>query len=188
MPEDRPPMTEICDADPLAKALAKLRPAGVTVDVSALLYQAGQASREGSVRFWKRACAITVGLAACALVAVYSSSSGPTTTSVPQEQAPESRGFSVQLRAPNAEATRLSEPKAEPEPAGRPEMDELGEYLRVQREVLAVGLDALPTHAPQTSTPTLSAADLGRTWNLPPEVLAAPYFQLPKKKANHEPE
>src|ERR1700752_26479 len=51
------PVTDpLCDADPLARALAKLRPAQTGLDAQKLLFLAGQAERDRSVSFWRRVC------------------------------------------------------------------------------------------------------------------------------------
>ena len=49
------PVTDpLCDADPLARALAKLRPVQTGLDPQRLLFLAGQAERDRTVSFWRR--------------------------------------------------------------------------------------------------------------------------------------
>lgn len=54
MPDSRPPLTaDPGPADPLARALAALRPSPSGLDERALLYRAGQASRDGLLAAWR---------------------------------------------------------------------------------------------------------------------------------------
>ena len=65
-PEPTPESNPLCGADPLARALAKLRPAPAGMDANRLLFEAGQVARDRDVAFWRR-----VSLAQFALMATF---------------------------------------------------------------------------------------------------------------------
>src|SRR5947208_1070626 len=54
-PEPTPEADPLCGGDPLARDLAKLRPAPAGVDVNRLLFEAGRVARDRDVAFWRRA-------------------------------------------------------------------------------------------------------------------------------------
>jgi hypothetical protein len=74
---DRPPEPEsnpLCGADPLARALAALRPVPAALETNRLLYLAGRADRERAVALWRRAflaqCVLFVAVGCVATVYV----------------------------------------------------------------------------------------------------------------------
>ena len=76
-----PDPNPLCTGDPLARELARLLPASVTMATTTLMYQAGRASRDGTVAVWQRlfAAACLCGGVGVILVGFY-----PTTTREPQ--------------------------------------------------------------------------------------------------------
>ena len=191
MPDSDPELSPLCDADPLARALAKLRPAPAAVDPARVAFLAGQASRAADAGFWKRAfaaqCALTGGLAA-ALTWFVVTSTAPQARTVAQPTP-------VPKVAPPAPEP-APPPRAAPEPYPEPveltaapapaNTDELGEYLRVRREVLAAGLGVLP-QATARPLPPVSPTELEKSLQLPPGVLAYPLATPPRPKAPPEP-
>lgn len=53
MPDADPNLSPLCDGDPLARALAALKPVPVDLATPHFLYQAGSAARERTVSFWR---------------------------------------------------------------------------------------------------------------------------------------
>ena len=54
-----PDLTDPLPTDPLAAALARLRPAPAAAEKPAFLFRAGQASRDALVRRWQALAALT---------------------------------------------------------------------------------------------------------------------------------
>jgi hypothetical protein len=184
----------LCDADPLARALAKLRPAPAGVDARNLLFLAGQAARERAVTFWRRAflAQLVLLIALGGWAALHFSQSGAV-----EQQTPTVRERIVYVDRRTGE--RVSQPEEAPPPrpapteyspppelARQPPSD-LGEYLRVRREVLTAGLGLLPdTQRPPAAS--ASPAELERSLNLPPGVLTAPYRVPPPRPKAESPD
>lgn len=184
----------LCDADPLARALAKLRPAPAGVDARNLLFLAGQAARERAVAFWRRAflAQLVLLVALGGWAALHFSQSGAA-----EQQTPTVRERIVYVDRRTGE--RVSPPEEAPPPrpapaeyspppelAQQPPSD-LGEYLRVRREVLTAGLGLLPdTQRPPAAS--ASPAELERLLNLPPGVLTAPYRVPPPRPKAESPD
>jgi hypothetical protein len=186
----------LCDADPLARALAKLRPTPAGVDARNLLFLAGQAARDRAVTFWRRAflaqLAVLVALGGWA-VPHFSQSSAV------EQQTPTVRERIVYVDRRTGE--RLTKPEEAPPPRpARPEYSppselaqqppsaaDLGEYLRVRREVLTAGLGLLPDAKRAPAAPA-SPAELERSLDLPPGVLTAPYRVSPPKPKAESPD
>ncbi len=166
--------------DPLAAALAKLRPAAAAAEKPAFLFRAGQASRDAVVRRWQ---AVTL-LAAVALVASWAY--GYVRYAELQQ-----RAATVEARAPES-TTAL--PPAPPTPARPlvftvpdatvpptppyydpdPTPQELADALQLRRDILTAGLTLLPPSRP----PVATAGDLRHI--LPGGVFTTPRHE-PKK-------
>jgi hypothetical protein len=186
----------LCDADPLARALAKLRPAPARVDARNLLFLAGQAARDRTVTFWRRAfMAQMVVLVVVGCLAVLHFVQ---LDAIEQQAPPTVRERIVYVDRRTGE--RISKPEEAPPPrpassdyAPAPELAhqtpnaaDLGEYLRVRREVLTAGLGLLPDTIRAPAAPA-SPAELERSLNLPPGVLTAPYRVPPPKPKTESP-
>jgi hypothetical protein len=188
MTNDQNPDNPLCGADPLARALAKLRPAPTGMDTNRLLFEAGQVARDRDVTFWRRvslaqfALMATVGCVAAVLLVKLASTP-------PQIQVVH---FTVQ---PPPE--EIPPPRTAPEPpvyapgngfVGKaPDPDTLAEYLRVRHEVLTAGLGLLPDYKPRPADP-VNPDELERSLNLPPGVLAIPQWQTRKPRPEPEPD
>lgn len=185
-PDPTPESNPLCGADPLARALAKLRPAPAGVDADRLLFEAGRVARDRDVAFWRR-----VSLAQFALMATFGCVAVvllvKLATTPPQVQI-----VRVEVEVPQKpeEAppprTAPQTPPAYP-PAGgfaadAPDPAALAEYLRIRHDVLTAGLGLLPDHRPRP-TPPVSADELERSLNLPRGVLAVPQWQPRKPRA-----
>jgi hypothetical protein len=190
-PEPTPESNPLCGADPLARALAKLRPAPAGMDANRLLFEAGQVARDRDVAFWRR-----VSLAQFALMATFGCVAAvlvvKLATTPPQVQI-----VRVEIEVPQKPEEAPS-PRIAPEtpsvypPAGgyagkTPDPDALAEYLRIRHDVLTAGLGLLPDHKPRPTAPA-SADELERSLNLPPGVLAIPQWQPRKPRPEPEPD
>ena len=158
------------DSDPFAKALADLRPAAPGVNLPALMYRAGQASRDRAVAGWRAAFAASlVGLGGT-WAAVFAF---PERLPVAREQVvpptpfadPTMDGSNLEqigravVGGPRSPTVRPPAPVVEvPEPSMGP--SEYVEYLRVRDDVLANGLAGLPPAPPPPGR--MSAAEVGR--------------------------
>ena len=171
-----PDPNPLCTGDPLARELARLLPAPVTMATTTLMYQAGRASRDSTIAFWQRlfAAACLSGVVGVILVGFY-----PTTTREPQviER--------IVYRDPPTVPVELAPmPRERPDdsPPVTPSVarsKEFTEYLRIRDSVLTAGLDALPNPKPQPAS-TVTPAELERSLDLPRGVLTAPYRLPPK--------
>jgi hypothetical protein len=157
--EPEPVTDPLCDGDPLARALAKLRPAQTCLDAQRLLFLAGQAERARTVAFWRW---VSVGQLA-ALVAV----GGAYLLTSLNDSAPMSRGEAGSYTAPRprlpastpdggAEEIPPPRPVASepyygiPQGFARAEPDDLSpedrvRWLALRNDVLTAGLGLLPT-------------------------------------------
>lgn len=194
MPDRDPDLTPLCDADPLARALAKLRPAPAGVDPLRVTFLAGQATAAARAAFWRRLfLAQTVVLVVVGGLAVVQSTwmfawvgevqrlEGMTPlpaqrTARPGE--PEPAPMPRPVPDPYPVEPELF---AQPVPVPATDVDELAEYLRVRREVLTAGLGLLP-ESKARPLPPVSPAELERSLQLPRGVLTAPYqFATPPR-------
>ncbi len=197
-PEPTPDPDPLCDADPLARALAKLRPAPAGLDPQKLLFQAGQAARDRTVAFWRRAflaqvavlaligCLGTVQFIRMAEIedrltnpqvverVVYVDRQ-PSQVPGPGEQVPEP----APPPRPAEESLPPGYQSTGPFARQGPDPDDLARYLRTRREVLTAGLGVLPDARPRPAAP-VNPADLEKSLDLPPGVLAVPQWQPPK--------
>lgn len=141
-------------------ALARLRPAPDGINIARLLFQAGQLSAPRRSWAWPCATAVSTMLAAalgCVLllrpapqpaeriVTVYVSSPSPTP--------PVGHVSNVPPKGTLETCPTPSTPTDTEQPAGE------GDYLRLRREVLAHGLDALPPPAPWPAVAPADDAD-----------------------------
>lgn len=187
----------LCDADPLTRALAKLRPAPARVDARNLLFLAGQAARDRTVTFWRRAFLTQVGL--LVLVGCVAVLHFVQLDAIEQQAPPTVRDRIVYVDRRTGE--RISKPEQAPPPRPAPSdcsplpelahqtpsAVDLGEYLRVRREVLTAGLGLLPD-AERAPVATTSPAELERSLDLPPGVLTAPYRVSPPRPKTESPD
>lgn len=193
MPDPRPPLTtDPGPIDPLARALAALRPAPPGLDERVLLYRAGQASRDGLLAAWRWVVIAQFGLLLVAgagatvllarLDALDRSPPAPVAQPAPTSVAPD--GGAEPRRPPKPEEaspTPPASPTAPPEYAGPTvEPDKIANYLRRRREVLTAGLGVLPDHGPKPPR-TTGPAEVERSLGLPPGVLAVPVHPNPPK-------
>ncbi|OWK45734.1 hypothetical protein [Fimbriiglobus ruber] len=188
MPEPRPDLNTLCDGDPLARALAALRPVPPAgLDAPRLVYLAGRAERDRAAAFWRRAFAaqsVCVVLAA-AVTGVYlahDAERGPAQPAARRSPAPPPAGAPVpapqEASGPEpAPAPRIILPPESPptQPlegfAGRtdePTVEERAKWLHLRNDVLAAGLGVLPT-PPPAAPPT--APDWERSFGVSPKVL-----------------
>jgi hypothetical protein len=185
-PDPTPESDPLCGGDPLARALAKLRPAPAGMDANRLLFEAGQVARDRDVAFWRR-----VSLAQFALMATFGCVAAvlvvKLVTTPPQVQI-----VRVEVEVPQkpeeappprtAPQTPPAYPSAGGFVANAPDPDALAEYLRIRHDVLTAGLGLLPDHKSRPTAPPASADELERSLNLPSGVLAVPQWQRPKPK------
>jgi hypothetical protein len=187
-PEPTPESNPLCGGDPLARALAKLRPVPAGMDTNRLLFEAGQVARDRDVAFWRR-----VSLAQFALMATFGCVAAvlvvKLVTTPPEVQI----HYVVEVpqtpeEAPPPRAASEETPVYPPGGgfvAATPDPDALAEYLRIRQDVLTAGLGLLPDHKPRPAAP-VSADELERSLNLPSGVLAVPQWQ--PRKPRSEPE
>ena len=166
----------LCAGDPLARALAHLQPSPVAMATPAFLYQAGQASRDGTIAFWQRlfAGACGIGFVGVCLVGFYPMSAR-------EPQVVERIVYREQPVVPT-ELAPMPRERPEESPSITPSIaqsTEFREYLRIRDNVLALGLDALPKLQQQPAS-TVTPAELERSLDLPRGVLTAPYRVPPK--------
>ena len=171
-----PDPNPLCTGDPLARDLARLLPAPVTMATTTLMYQAGRASRDGMIAFWQRlfAAACLAGVVGVLLVGVY-----PTTAREPQVV--ERIVYREQPVVPT-ELAPMPRERPEESPSVTPSIahsTEFREYLRIRDNVLTLGLDALPKLQQQPAS-TVTPAELERSLDMPRGVLTAPYRLPPK--------
>lgn len=180
-PDPTPESNPLCGADPLARALAKLRPVPAGVDTNRLLFEAGQVARDRELAFWRWVSiaqfALMATFACVAAVVLVKLASTP-----PQVQV-------VQVEVPPKPEPAPPRPAPDPAyaPAGgfvhaAPDPDALAEYLRVRHDVLAAGLGLLPDHKPRPTDP-VSADELERSLNLPSGVFTVPQWQPRKPRS-----
>jgi hypothetical protein len=188
MPDSRPPLTpDVGPTDPLARALAALRPAHPGLDERVLLYRAGQAAAGRELSMWRWVVALQFGLlllvggGAAVLFARLDALDRMTPAPVAQP-AP---GRVPDPRPPGPEAAPPPPPAPSPTPAAEfagpgVVVDELADYLRQRREVMTAGLGVLPDTGPRPANRT-GVAEVEMSLGLPPGVLAAPYRPNPPK-------
>jgi len=161
------------DDDPVARALAALRPAAPGVNLPAVLYRAGQASRDRVVAAWRGAFAATaVGLAGT-WAAVFAF---PERLPIPRERVEPPPATVEEIPADGSNLARIGRavvgrasreqqrPKSVEEvpvveAPGSPANDFV-EYVRVRDEVLKSGLAGLPPAPPPPDR--MSAAEVLR--------------------------
>jgi hypothetical protein len=184
---DPTPDNPLCGGDPLARALAKLRPAPAGMDTNRLLFEAGQVARDRDVAFWRR-----VSLAQFALMATFGCVAAVLVVKLVTTPSSEVQIVYVEVPPTPEEAPPpRTAPEAPAYPPGggfvkAPDPDALAEYLRIRHDVLTAGLGLLPDHKPRPTVP-VSADKLERELNLPPGVLAVPPWQ-PRKSPAPEPD
>ena len=151
-----PELKPLCDGDPLARKLAYLQPAPAGLNRDRLLYAAGEASRERTIRFWKLVCGGQVGLAVAIFLGFSMWGKPP---AGPQEFA-----------APAKPAAVVPQGYANVPDAG--DGSDVARGLRLRNNVANAGLGVLPTQAapPVVADP----AQLENSLKLPPGVLAVP--------------
>ena len=182
MTNDPIPDNPLCGADPLARALAKLRPAPPGMDTNRLLFEAGQVARDREVAFWRWASIAQFALMAtfgcvAAVVLVKLANTPPLVQVIELEVPPKPEPAPPPRIAP--------EPDPAYAPAGgfvhtTPDPDALAEYLRIRQDVLTAGLGLLPDHKPRPTPAPVNTDELERSLNLPPGVLAVPQWRRPK--------
>jgi hypothetical protein len=195
MPDSRPPLTpDVGPTDPLARALAALRPAHPGLDERVLLYRAGQAAAGRELSMWRWVVALQFGLlllvgggaAGLLYQADAQRSAGPVLIPVPTP-APAPDGGAEPRHSPAPDAIHGPPPPPAPSPTPAAEfagpgvvVDELADYLRQRREVMTAGLGVLPDTGPRPANRT-GVAEVEMSLGLPPGVLAAPYRPNPPK-------
>lgn len=157
--------------DPLAAALGRMLPRPPAIDRDSLMYDAGRASQEPALVFWKRlaiGCALLLlPLAVVTGVAVTRPDPAPRIEVVEVEKVVE-RIVEVPAPVPVAPPPRTSSEDAPPTatPYRRPEPELLANHrddpltaYRLRQSALARGLDAIPTRRIPTSS-VITASDL----------------------------
>src|SRR5262249_25831922 len=101
-PEPTPDPNPLCGGDPLARALARLRPAPTPLDANRLLFEAGQVARDRDVALWRRLSLAQFVLlfAVGCVAAVYFAHLGATDGQSPRVQ---DRIVYVKLPSPDAD-------------------------------------------------------------------------------------
>lgn len=170
--------------DPLATALARLRPVPAAAEKPAFLFLAGQASRDGVVRRWKVASVVAaLALVASWVVGYVLYSELRHRTALAEEQL-RTLAVTHPVEPPSLVESQPSYPVPAPPPmpAPVPHYDpdptpqELAAALRQRNEILTAGLTLLPAaHPPERPTPN----DIRHF--LPGGVYAAPRTE-PKTK------
>lgn len=164
--------------DPLAAALAKLRPAAAAAEKPAFLFLAGQASRDRQVRRWKRAAAgVAVALVASWAVGLVLYADLRHRADLVEEQlrAIAAVPAPAEVPSPTEPPPAYPVPAPPPVPAPVPYDDpaptpqELADALRQRNDILTAGLTLLPAARP----PERPAPDDIRRF-LPGGVYAAP--------------
>jgi len=177
MPDSDPEVNELCDGDPLARALAKLQPMPTALGGTQLIYLAGQAARERTVAFWRRAfLAQTAVLAAVGGFAAWQFLQPAQTNERQQLVYREADKPLVEEAPMPRDSEPLSGPSGEFHIGHRPpgQRDDLAEYLRIRKEVMTAGLGLLPDAKSATTRP-VNPTEFEKSLNLPPGVLTAPY-------------
>ena len=157
----------------LQAALTRLTPAPDGINVARLLFRAGQASVPRCGWAWPCATAASALLAA-SLGAVLLLRPGPQTiervVTVYKEPPTQPPGAS----AGTTQAQSASAGNRPAEPAYADSRPEDGDYVRLRREVLAHGVDALPPLAPWPAADRPSDADT--PFSLPPGDTPEPWL------------
>lgn len=182
------PVTDpLCDGDPLARALAKLRPTQTGLDGQRLLYLAGQAERDRSVAFWRRVSVMQ--LAALLLVGgvflmttLNDSAHRERTdhgTVPPRYQAPAVRELEEAPPPRPASEARPDRYYGIPQGFARAESDDLSpddraRWLVLRNDVLTAGLGLLPTPGRYLGDPRFMKDSTFHAIPLPPEPKTPP--------------
>jgi hypothetical protein len=165
MPDSSPEVTTLCDGDPLARALASLRPTPTGLDPTHVVYLAGQAARDRAVTFWRRAfLAQGVAIVALGCLAVLHF----TRLAELDRQLADTRSYRqptppAPTLPPEPEPAPMPREAVEPYPPDRtgsiartgdePTAEERAKWLQLRNDVLAGGLGVLPTPARPQPTP-----------------------------------
>jgi hypothetical protein len=184
---DPSPENPLCGADPLARALARLRPTPAGMDLNHLLFEAGRVARDREVAFWRWvsvaqfALMATFGCVAAVLIVQQTSTPPPVQVVRVEVEVP-----------PKPEEAPPPRPVVEPAyvPSGpfagtAPNPDAVAEYLRIRHDVLTAGLGLLPDHKPRPGG-TTSTDELERSLDLPRGVFAIPQWQ-PRRPEPEQP-
>ena len=179
-------MSEDRQTTELTRALRGLRPTPGP-SPGPVMYLAGRASLAPAVRFWRR-------LAVAGILGLAASWVGGFVLFMEWRNTPD-RVEHVWIELP-ATATHSAPPHEQPHPPTVPEAvpppkyvpppeavvqadpengEGLHEYLRIRRDVLAHGVDALPSAPSRPATRPPSTYELEHTLDLPVGVLASPY-------------
>lgn len=163
------PVTDpLCDADPLARALAKLRPVQTGLDAQRLLFLAGQAERERSASFWRRVSvaqlAALVALGGAYLFTTLNDSEpvrhGHVGEPSPGNQQPPAMTGGPEVAPPPRPVLQPAPDRYYGIPQGfaRAEPDDLSpedraRWLSLRNDVLTAGLGLLPNPRPSWDRP-----------------------------------
>ncbi|MGL4422206.1 MAG: hypothetical protein ACRCZF_16170 [Gemmataceae bacterium] len=152
--DDETPLIPPGGTDPLARALAKLEPQPAGLNREALLFAAGRAATNDSLRFWKRLCLVQAMLVGGSLTLGVVYWDRPTT-------------------APTLPADSANRSGTSPNSSGgsEPSDEELAKYLRLHAVFFQKGLPALESTEPVLPTTVPN-------YQLPAEPLAVPYRGL----------
>jgi hypothetical protein len=188
------PESPLCMGDPLAKALAVLEPMPSGLNRDALMFAAGGTNRERDLRFWKRIVFAQAG-AFCLLVVVgLSTDLFPSSTPGGSWGSSGNSGVAQTYPAPAAKTVNPKVPEP-PTPSNEfhgaqsPTSDEQPDfasqlkYLRLRADVLAAGINVLPTTP--THTTTVDLGQLEDTLQMPRGTFAS-YGVVPKPKKTNE--
>lgn len=169
--------------DPLAAALAKLRPAAAAAEKPAFLFRAGQASRDAVARRWKWVAGVAVAL----LVGSWAVGLAVIGEALRRTETAEARAqelTAAQLAGPPAPPTPARPPvfavPDAPVPPTPPAYDpdptpqELADALQLRHDILTAGLSLLPPSRP----PAATAGDIRHI--LPGGVFATPRHESKK--------
>lgn len=165
--------------DPLAAALAKLRPAPAAAEKPAFLFRAGQASRDAVVRRWKWVAGVVVAL----LVGSWAVGLAVIGEALRRTETAEARarellaGPPVPPAPPAPPVFTVPDAPVPPTPPfydPDPTPQELADALRQRHDILTAGLTLLPPSRP----PVATAGDIRQF--LPGGVFATPRHE-PKK-------
>jgi hypothetical protein len=194
-PEEEQELSTLCDGDPLARALAKLRPASSEILTKEFCFQAGAASQSQPVTFWRRiACIQAAALAVLATsvglllafpgeaqvkwVQLHLTQSSPQPISMSEESevAPMPRPMQPIPEYPTEHYfAKLTDDS--------PSLEERARLAVLHRDIMLAGLGTVPQNGTHTTAaPPAWQGTLGHSGN----VYAAPILRKPDSEQPRE--
>ena len=168
----------------IESAMRRLAPQPTTLSRDVLLFEAGKAAAQPRIPAWTwPASTVFFAMLAATLGAFLITPSDRSEIRYQTQYV-----FTKELPAAPNDVPSLTAPSAAETVKIDPAHADLAKMLRVRRDVLRFGIDALPpSTAPDDGpSPVLTAKDLNRWLNLPPGTFATPPLPRPKKSDPEE--